>query len=126
MQLMWFIFGTCRDIKFLVWMPTCNCHGNCINIFLITHCHLHFLHQIVFSTLRVKPNLFPRKNQSMVFLISGILRVCGIVLFMESNFHEHSCYVIENWGRIKVVLALRKVWLQVAINNPSKRDENVP
>lgn len=38
----------------------------------------------------------------------------------KSNFHQRSCYVIEEWGRIIVVLVLRKGWVQVAMNNPSK------
>lgn len=63
----------------------------------------------------------PREKKSMIFLISGIWRVGGTVLFMEKQFPPTLLLSDRRLGgRIKGVLVLGKVWVQVEMNNPSK------
>lgn len=66
-------------------MPTCCSHGNCINIFLTTHSHLHSLHPIIspfFFILKGKPNYAPGKKS-----INGCLNQWHLKSRWYSSFY---------------------------------------
>lgn len=98
-------------------MPTCCSHGNCINIFLTTHSHLHSLHPIIcpfFSFSRESPIIPEEKS------INGCLNQWHLKSRWHGSFYGKA--VSTNalamwWKKGRIILALGKGWVHITMNN---------